>query len=527
MSGEEGSRRLPVLLPWIALVGGAGMSLLFNSRGSLLPGWLMGALLLFFVRQQRPGVGFAGILCATTLATGLANLEVFPGSVASNFAMALGGALFLALVLLADRLIVGPRASFAGTLFLPAAMTGLELFGSQGNPFGTWGSLAYTQAGAPVLVQLVSVTGLWGLTFVLMWFASVANWAFEHRDEGRRLLRGVAVFAGVLGVILAFGALRLARAGSVGERVRVAGITVAGEVAAGREAGLSRLIQGEAFGDEDWRAFAEASGAVNDELLRLSAREADRGAKLILWSEGNAVVLLEQLPALLSRGSALARERRVWLGMAVASLDPSATRMLHNELILVGPDGSVAWRYVKARPVPGWEADHSIPGSPEVPVLRDSGVGNLGGAICFDADFPADFAGPTARGLELLLLPASDWRAISTPHMRQAVFRAVEQGFSMVRQANQGLSVAVDGYGRVYGELDHFTTEDRVLRAELPVGRVPTLYARIGDSVGALSGLVALGWVAWAAVRGLARRWRARERPQAQPGASQRVDPGS
>ncbi|ATB39093.1 Apolipoprotein N-acyltransferase / Copper homeostasis protein CutE [Cystobacter fuscus] len=517
MSGEEGSRRSPVFLPWLALVGGAGMSMLLNSRGSLLPGWLMGALLLFFVRQQRPWVGFVGILSVNTLATGLANLEVFPGSVAGNFGMALGGALFLALTFLADRLIVGPRASFAGTFFLPAAMTGLELFSSVGNPFGTWGSLAYSQAGAPVLVQFVSVTGLWGLTFLLAWFASVVNWAFEHRDEGRRVLPGVAVFAGVLGAILVFGALRLAGAGSVGERVPVAGITVAGEVATGREAGLSRLIQGGAFGDEDWRAFAEASGAVNEELLRLSEREAERGAKLILWSEGNAVVLAGQLPALLSRGSALARERGVWLGMAVASFEPSAERMLRNELILVGPEGNVAWRYVKARPVPGWEAAHSIPGSPEVPVLRDSGVGNLGGAICFDGDFPADFAGPTARGLELLLLPASDWRGISAPHMRQAVFRAVEQGFSLLRQANQGLSVAVDGYGRVYGEMDHFTAEERVLRAELPVGRVPTLYARIGDAVGVLSGLAALGWVAWAVVGGLARRWRARERLHAQP----------
>ncbi|UQA60559.1 nitrilase-related carbon-nitrogen hydrolase [Polyangium aurulentum] len=519
MSTEKGSQRLPMFLPWLALVGGAGMSMLSGSRWSLLPGWLMGALLLFFVRQQRPWVGFVGILCVNTLATGLVNLEVFPGSIAGNFGMAFGGALFLALAFLADRLVVGPRASFAGTLFLPAAMTGLELFSSMGSPFGTWGSLAYTQAGSPVLVQLVSVTGLWGLTFVLVWFASVVNWAFEHRDEGRRVRRGVAVFAGVLGVILAFGALRLARAGSVGERVQVAGITVAGEVAAGREAGLSRLIQGGTFGDEDWRAFAEASGAVNEELLRLSEREAERGAKIILWSEGNAVVLAGQLPALLSRGSALARERRVWLGMAVASLEPSAERMLRNELILMGPDGSVAWRYVKARPVPGWEADHSIPGSQEVPVLRDAGVGNLGGAICFDGDFPAHFAGPASRGLELLLLPASDWRAITSMHMRQAMFRAVEQGFSMLRQANQGLSMAVDGYGRVYGELDHFKTEDRVLRAELPVGRVPTLYARIGDSVGVVSGLATLGWLGWAVVAGLARRWRARGRLQAQPSA--------
>ncbi|GMU06156.1 hypothetical protein [Corallococcus caeni] len=132
----------------------------------------------------------------------------------------------------------------------------------------------------------------------------------------------------------------------------------------------------------------------------------------------------------------------------------------------------------------------------------------LGGAICFDGDFPGVFASAAERGLELLLLPSSDWKGISPLHTRQAVFRAVERGFSMVRQVNQGLSVAVDGYGRVYGELDPFTAEERVLRAELPVGRVPTLYARIGDSVGLLSGLVALGWVLQASVRGLVARRR-------------------
>ncbi|MET0403816.1 MAG: nitrilase-related carbon-nitrogen hydrolase [Cystobacter sp.] len=510
MSGhpDEGARRLSRFAPWLALGLGSGLLMVLNTAWAALPGWLMGALFLFFSRRQRPGVGFVGLLVANTLGAGVANLEVFPGPAANAFGMALGGAGVVAGVYLADRLIVGPRGSFLGTLFLPAAMTGLELFSSLGNPFGTWGVLAYTQARVPVLVQLVSVTGLWGLTFVLVWFATVINWALEHRETGRRVLPGVAVYAGVVVAILGFGALRLAGAGRVGEPVRVAGVTVAGDVATGREAGLSRLMVGESFGDEDWRAFAEASRPVNEELLRLSAREAARGAKLLLWSEGNAVVLAGELDAFIARGSALAREQGVWLGMSVASFTPSEERVLRNELILVGPDGAVAWRYVKSRPVPGWEAEHSIPGSTEPAVGQAPGVGGLGGAICFDGDFPQAFARASERGMELLLLPSSDWKGISPLHTQQAVFRAVEQGFSLVRQVNQGLSVAVDGYGRVYGELDHFTAEERVLRAELPVGRVPTLYARIGDSVGLLSGLVALAWVLQASARGLIARRR-------------------
>ncbi|RKH56412.1 apolipoprotein acyltransferase, partial [Corallococcus aberystwythensis] len=215
MSGhpDEGARRLPTLMPWLALGAGAGLVLLLNTEWAVLPGWLMGALFLVFSRRQRPAVGFVGLLVANTVAAGVANLGVFPGSAASAFGMALGGAVVVAGLYLADRLVVGPRGSFAGTLFLPAATTAVEFFSSQGNPFGTWGVLAYTQARVPVLVQWVSVTGLWGLTFVLVWFATVANWAFEHREMGRRVLPGVAVFAAVLVAILGFGALRLAGAG--------------------------------------------------------------------------------------------------------------------------------------------------------------------------------------------------------------------------------------------------------------------------------------------------------------------------
>lgn len=510
MAVSESNRRVERVAPWLALLGSGCMMMLLYTEWALVPGWLYAALALYFTRGQRPWVGFAGVVVVSTVAAGLANAQVFPGTVAGAFGLAFSGALIGGLVFLADRVMVGPKGSFVGTLFLPAAMTGLELFGSQGNPFGTWGALAYTQAGALVLVQLVSVTGLWGLTFLMVWFATVSNWALEQGLAERRVKVGVGVYAGLLVAVLAYGGLRLQNAGEPGGRVQVAGITVAGEQAAGREEGLSRLIRGEVFGEQDWRAFAEATRGVNQELLRLSRQEAERGAKVVLWSEGNAVVMGEELEGLIAQGSALAKKEGIWLGMGVASLTPGAERLLRNELVLVGPDGAVAWRYVKSRPVPGWEADNSVPGSPELPVAQAPGVGVLGGSICFDTDFPAQFTSLGARGVELLLSPASDWKAINPLHTRQAVFRAVEQGFSMLRQANQGLSVAVDAYGRVYGEMDHFATKERVLRAELPVGRVATLYTRVGDLVGLLSVLVALGWVLASVVGGLVKRWRTR-----------------
>jgi apolipoprotein N-acyltransferase len=51
----------------------------------------------------------------------------------------------------------------------------------------------------------------------------------------------------------------------------------------------------------------------------------------------------------------------------------------------------------------------------------------------------------------------------------------------IVRAAAVGLSADVDPWGRVIGVADHFAPGDSTLVAQVPVGHVPTLYARVGD----------------------------------------------
>ena len=72
-------------------------------------------------------------------------------------------------------------------------------------------------------------------------------------------------------------------------------------------------------------------------------------------------------------------------------------------------------------------------------------------------------------------------------HTRMAVFRAIENGISIVRQADNGLSMAADPYGRVLAQVDHFTSSERVMVAQVPIQGVPTLYPVIGDMFGWLS----------------------------------------
>ena len=85
--------------------------------------------------------------------------------------------------------------------------------------------------------------------------------------------------------------------------------------------------------------------------------------------------------------------------------------------------------------------------------------------------------------MDVLLAPSGDWPAIKELHMHMALLRAVEQGFSMVRPANHGLTVVADYQGRILGRMDHYTTSDRRLSALVPKRGTTTVYRRTGDAL--------------------------------------------
>jgi apolipoprotein N-acyltransferase len=111
----------------------------------------------------------------------------------------------------------------------------------------------------------------------------------------------------------------------------------------------------------------------------------------------------------------------------------------------------------------------------------DSPYGRLGAAICFDMDFPGLLKQAGRRETDILLVPSNDWREIDPWHSHMARFRAIEQGFNMVRQASNGLSLASDYQRRVLAAMDHFVTDQRSLVAYVPGKGVRTVYSRIGD----------------------------------------------
>lgn len=490
---------------WLGLSGVLG---LFTFGAWLVPGlaWVAPIFTLRFLRTQPVLRGFAAALpvAAATLAVILRGAVPIPG---------VGYPIFIAvtavvglLPYLLDRLLAPRLPGLAATLVFPLAVVSLEFLNAQGE-WGTWGSTAYTQASNLPLSQLIALTGIWGLIFLMTWPAALVCWAWEQGWSWRRV-RGPALFYGALvALALGYGYTRLATP-PPGATVRVAAIPAERPAlinqSEAEDALVERVIAGEA-GAEELAAARALFEASNARLLERSANEAAAGAQIVFWAEGNAAVLKDDEAALIARGQTLARERSVYLGMALGVLTPGAERPLENKIVLVTPEGEVGFEYLKAFPVPGGEAAASVLGPAELPTL-DTPFGRIGAAICFDMDHHAYIRQASEQGVDMLFAPANTWPEVARTHADMARTRAIENGFSLLRPASNGLAIAADPYGRLLGQSDFWQTGGATLVASVPVARIPTLYGRIDDALayGAVAGLA--GLVCWGLVRGLRLR---------------------
>ncbi|MGH4118028.1 hypothetical protein [Clostridium sp.] len=107
-----------------------------------------------------------------------------------------------------DRVIEPKIKGFKSTFILPFAGVAIEYALSIVSPYGTWGSLAYTQYGNLPLMQLASVTGIWGISFMLYWFYSYASWIWLNEFNINKIKKGTAIFISVFTLIMLFGGLR-------------------------------------------------------------------------------------------------------------------------------------------------------------------------------------------------------------------------------------------------------------------------------------------------------------------------------
>lgn len=475
-------RPLPRTLGWLMLAG-AAVWCATPTVALPLAAWVGPIAMLRFVRQQPARRGFVLGTAVSALATWGAARAAWPlPSPIAEVAIVLAAMLWQ-LIYLLDRQFAPRLPARVRSLVLPAAAVGVDMLLAQMYT-GTILSPANTQVPFGALMQLTALAGIWPITFLLYWLAPLANNALD-RLPARRALLPLAAFAALVVGIVGIGALRLAQVPPTSS-VPVAGIAlgqmpilraVAG--AAGLDTNLpddislsdprlqatqAALVAFYQHPDApEWQPVRAALVQMQDELLARTSAEARTGARIIGWGEANALVLHTDEAAFVERARAIARQEGIYLVMNMAVLQPGELR-IDNKALIIDQHGDVAATYRKNKLPPG---DPSIVGDGTIPVV-DTPYGRLAAVICYDLDSPVFIAQLGRQQVDIVVAGAGDWQAIARWHARAATVRGIENGFALLRPANNGLSLASDAQGRIIATADFYAGQ-RILRTTLPI----------------------------------------------------------
>jgi len=465
-----------------------GFILLILSNGihTIIPiaTWLAPVFLLRFLRTQGKMKGlltFAPVFLIAWIMMVYGLYSGMPAFVSIITGVIYGMVFFLPF--LADRLTAPKREGFLGTFIFPFAVVTIEYLLSL-TPANSWFSLAYTQHDHLAFIQLASVTGIWGISFVMAWFASTVNWAWQQNFSFPSIWKGVSMYCSIVIGIFLLGGAYVIFFPADSDTVRVAGITRSFDM--DLEARKCR---------KDVPCLKQLFERSLREFLEDSQIAARARAKIIMWQENGLAAYHDDEAHYIEKGRefAIQEERYLLMGMYLLSENRTADE---NKAFLISPSGDVS-EYLKNHLTPG---DSHILGDGKV-LIQDSEYGTLGTIICQDTH-TLRFVRQAGKGdVDILLIPNHNWESI-TPYVAiMPHFRAIENGFSIVRADYHGLSNAVDYHGNVLAHMNDFTTEERIMIVDIPTQGIQTLYAYIGDVFAWLCvlGLLIMIWLSFRA----------------------------
>ena len=354
------------------------------------------------------------------------------------------------------------ESKFALLLF-PAAMVILEWIQFTFTPMASWGVAAYTQIDNSGLLQSLSLFGMSGLSF-LIYFTNSA--IVDIILKGKRNIVNFYIPLFSIIALLIFGQFRLSHSSSYGKNtMKIAAIgtdSKAGGLPLPSQLENEKDIQG---------------------IFRRTELAAKAGAKLAIWTEAAFILLPEYEKHWQDSISELARRNNIAIVASYVvpiSFDPF---QFENKYLWFDAAGKITKSYFKHEPVPG---EPAVKGKATL-TTEKLGGSSIGGAICYDYDFPYLAAANRKAGADIVALPSSDWRGIDPLHTKMAAYRAIEQGHSIVRSTRFGLSAGIDPYGKIIAQISSFDENDKILLVNMPAKKVATLYSYVGDVVVFLS----------------------------------------
>ena len=446
--------------------------------------WLGAIFYIRFFRTQRKAwLAYLLLGITTGITTGI-SMPAWMSAMAMP--VIIGAALLGPLTLLLDRWLAPRLPGFAGTLVFPLAITTMDFINVATNPMGSISATAYTQYNNLVLLQLVSLTGIWGLSFLISWLGTVVNWAWEREFAWHEIKRGALVYVSIMLLVLVYGEARLWFAPTPAQTVRVAGFTMVDWRV--EQAEMTQVFKA------DLNVFRQMMEERYQLYFDATIKEARAGAKMISWPENAMTVTPEDEPALVTRLGELAKQEGIYLAAPVIEMTDGSPYA--NKLLIFDPQGEIVLEHYKY----GGAEPSRITGDGILHTVQTP-FGVISGIICWDTQYQGVVTQAGRNGTGILLAPSMTFRDTDPIFAYMPVMRAIENGVSVVHISDGGLSVAVDPYGRMLATMDHYPKGERVLVAQVPTQGVWTLYPIIGDLFGWLAVVGTVALVIWGVVQ--------------------------
>ncbi len=345
-----------------------------------------------------------------------------------------------------------------GLFLFPVIMIILEWIQYTFTPLASWGIAAYTMHDNVSLIQSLSLFGLAGLSFLIYWVnASIANIIIKQKTS----ISTFQLPLFMLFLLIAFGSIRYDFSKANGRET----VTVA---AVGTDSEASGLPL-------PTKARTEQTRTALFERTRTAA---DGGAKIIAWNEAAIFIMPEDEKEWINSIKELAAELNITLVASYVTPISQSPLRYENKYQFIDASGNITHTYLKHQPVPG---EPAVQGKSPLKVADIKGT-KVGAAICYDYDFPYLAKGYDELGVDIVIVPSSDWRGIDPVHTEMAAFRAIEQGHSVLRSTRFGLSAAITPYGEMLAQMSSFDENDKIMYSHLPTKGVTTLYSVIQDS---------------------------------------------
>ena len=391
-----------------------------------------------------------------------------------------------------------------------------------------WGSIGYSQWNNLPGIQIASVVGVHGISFVVVFLnAGIATMLRAHR-RWRQEVSAMVVPLLVMLVCFGYGVFRLrsAESSTAAEKPHADNSTGSVVKTVSPEILNIGLVPGNIPQLRKWKLTEFP--AIFRRYIALT-HEASRDAPdVVIWPETTVrgEVLSDQWPTYHGRFKQLLRETGIPMLIGATDYEKvdgmgNKVDKVYNRAFSVSPEGKILGEYAKMRLVPFGEY---VPLASFLPNLiqfkpfepgksvnllplfnvKNAGVEKIeiGVSICFESGFPDHFRQFVKKGARVMGILTNDaWfegTAFPELHLSMAPFRAVENRIAVFRCANGGFSGVFDRFGRTTTPLVTPHTAQEILVASVPLREgEQTLYTRYGDWFPILCALLYVGWLGW------------------------------